>query len=324
MNRLLGSAALALALSAFGVAPSAAQTEMRISIALPQTSHLGAGIDAFAKAVAEKTDGRYKILTFYSGALGNERDQIEAVQFGTHEMAFATTASLPSFVPETRVLDIPFLFRDYAHARAVLDSPIGDALLDKFPSKDLVALVWGENGFRNITSNRPVRVPEDIKGMKLRTQENPIHIKAFRQIGAAPTPMPITEVFTALQQGTVDGQENPLSIIISNKFDQVQKYVSLTRHAYAASVFIINKDVYEKMPDADRQAFVEAAKVGVAANRARVDEDEANGAATLKERGMTIIDDVDVAAFQAALQPSFDDFGKEFGADVIKAIQDVK
>ncbi|MEP9367174.1 TRAP transporter substrate-binding protein [Xanthobacter sp. VNH20] len=312
-----------LALSALAT-PAAAQKEIRISIALPQTSQLGAGIDAFAKAVNEKSGGKYKILTFYSGALGNEREQIEAVQLGSHEMAFATTAALPSFVPETKILDIPFLFRDYAHARAVLDGPIGDKLLQDFPKKGMVALVWGENGFRNITSNKPVREPADLKGMKLRTQENPIHIAAFRALGAAPTPMPITEVFTALQQGTVDGQENPLSIIISNKFDQVQKYLSISRHAYSAAVIIMNKAAFDALPKADQAMFIEAAREAVKANRARVDEDEKSGIATLKQRGMTIIDPVDTAAFQKALAPTFAEFGKQFGAAAIQQIQDVK
>ena len=129
---------------------------------------------------------------------------------------------------------MPFLFRDKAHARAVLDGPIGQEMLTKFDAKGFKALAWGENGFRHMTnSKRDVKVPEDLKGLKMRTMENPVHIAAYKGFGIITTPMAFPEVFTALQQGTVDGQENPLSVIISAKFDQVQKHLSLTGHVYS-------------------------------------------------------------------------------------------
>ena len=152
---------------------------MRISISTAQNSHQGVAIDTFAKEVEKRTGGRYKIQTFYNGALGGERESIEAVQLGTQELAFSSTGPVPNFVPETKILDVPFLFRDKAHARAVLDGPIGQDLLSKFDAKGFKALAWAENGFRHMTnSKRDVKEPGDLKGLKMRTMENPVHIAA--------------------------------------------------------------------------------------------------------------------------------------------------
>ena len=199
-------------------------------------------IDTFAREVEKRTNGRYKVQTFHSGSLGAKRESVEAVQLGTQELTFTSTGPVPNFVPDVAILDIPFLFRDYGHARAVLDGPIGQELLQKFPGKGMVALAWAENGFRHMTNSKhAVASPEDLKGLKMRTMENPVHIQAYKAFGIIPTPMAFTEVFTALQQGTVDGQENPLSVITSAKLDQVQKYLSLTGHVYSPALFLMNK-----------------------------------------------------------------------------------
>ena len=294
--------------------PAEAQTTMKINISVAQNSHYGVAIDTFAREVEARTNGRYKIQTFYAGALGAERESVEGVQLGTLDLTLTSTGPLPNFVPEVAILDIPFLFRDYAHARAVLDGPIGQEMLQKFPPKGMVALAWGENGFRHMTnSKRPVNVPDDLKGLKMRTMENPIHIQAYKQFGILPTPMAFTEVFTALQQGTVDGQENPLSVITAAKLDQVQKYLSLTGHVYSPAVFLMNKAQWDKLSAADKQAFLDAAKEGVKANRARVDDDERKAVADLRAKGMTVTDNIDRTKFQAALGPAYADFGKRFG-----------
>ena len=243
----------------------------------------------------------------------------------TLDLTLTSTGPLPNFVPEVAILDIPFLFRDYAHARAVLDGPIGQELLQKFPPKGMVALAWGENGFRHMTnSKRPVNVPDDLKGLKMRTMENPIHIQAYKQFGILPTPMAFTEVFTALQQGTVDGQENPLSVITAAKLDQVQKNLTLTGHVYSAAVLLMNKAQWDKLSAADRQAFVDAAREAVKANRARIDDDERRAVADLKSKGMAIVENVDKAKFQATLAPVYVDFGKRFGQDNIDKIKNYK
>ena len=302
-----------------------AQTTMRISISVAQNSHQGVAIDTFAKEVEQRTGGRYKVQTFYNGSLGGERESIEAVQLGTQELAFSSSGPVPNFVPETKILDVPFLFRDKAHARAVLDGPIGQELLGKFDSKGFKALAWAENGFRHVTnSKRPVNTPEDLKGLKLRTMENPVHIQAYKALGIITTPMAFPEVFTALQQGTVDGQENPLPVITSAKFDQVQKYLSLTGHVYSPCILVMNKGAFDKLSAADKTAFLEAAKVATKANRARVDEDDAKGVAELRSKGMQVVENVDKAKFVAVLAKTNQDFEKQFGKANMDRIRDFK
>ncbi len=304
---------------------AAAQTTMKINISVAQNSHYGVAIDTFAREVEARTNGRYRIQTFYAGALGAERESVEGVQLGTLDLTLTSTGPLPNFVPEVAILDIPFLFRDYAHARAVLDGPIGQEMLQKFPPKGMVALAWAENGFRHMTnSKRPVNAPDDLKGLKMRTMENPIHIQAYKQFGILPTPMAFTEVFTALQQGTVDGQENPLSVITAAKLDQVQKNLTLTGHVYSPAVILMNKAQWDKLSAADKQAFLDAAKEAVKANRARIDDDERKAVADLRSKGMAIVENVDKAKFQATLAPVYVDFGKRFGQENIDRIKNYK
>jgi tripartite ATP-independent transporter DctP family solute receptor len=321
ISKLLAGIALGLGF----LASASAQTTMRISISTAQNSHQGIAIDTFAKEVEKRTAGRYKVQTFYNGALGGERESIEAVQLGTQELAFSSTGPVPNFVPETKILDVPFLFRDKAHARAVLDGPIGQDLLKKFDAKGFKALAWAENGFRHMTnSKRDVKAPEDLKGLKMRTMENPVHIAAYKGLGIITTPMAFPEVFTALQQGTVDGQENPLSVIMSAKFDQVQKHLSLTGHVYSPCIFLMNKAAFDKLSAADKTAFVDAAREATKANRARVDQDDANGVAELRAKGMTVIENVDKSKFVATLAPVNAEFEKQFGKANIDAIRNFK
>lgn len=316
---------LGMALGMSLVAAASAQTTMRISISVAQNSHQGIAIDTFAKEVEKRTAGRYKVQTFYSGALGGERESIEAVQLGTQELAFSSTGPIPNFVPETKILDVPFLFRDKAHARAVLDGPIGQDMLTKFDAKGFKALAWGENGVRHMTnSKRDVKAPEDLKGLKMRTMENPVHIAAYKGLGIVTTPMAFPEVFTALQQGTVDGQENPLSVIMAAKFDQVQKHLSLTGHVYSPAIFVMNKASFDKLSAADKQNFIDAAKEGVKLNRARVDADDATGVTELRAKGMTVTENVDKAKFVAMLAPVNAEFEKQFGKANLDAIRAVK
>jgi TRAP-type transport system periplasmic protein len=320
LNLLAASLTLALASSA-----ALAQTAMKISISVAQNSHQGVAIDVFAREVEKRTAGRYKIQTFYSGSLGGERESIEAVQLGTQELAFSSTGPVPNFVPEARLFDIPFLFRDKPHARTVLDGAIGQDMLKSFDSKGFKALAWGENGIRHMTnSKRAVNAPEDLKGLKMRTMENPVHVAAYKGFGIITTPMAFPEVFTALQQGTVDGQENPLSVIMAAKFDQVQKHLSLTGHVYSPAIFLMNKASFDKLTPADQAAFLGAAVEAVKANRARVDEDDAKGVAELRSKGMNVVENVDKAKFQAALAPVYADFERQFGKAKIDAIKAVK
>jgi len=312
-------------LAVLPVAPATAQQTLKMNISVSQNSHYGVAVDAFAREVEKRTDGRYKIQNFYSGALGAERESIEALQLGTLDLTMTSTGPVPNFVPEVAILDIPFLFKDYPQARATLDGPIGQDMLQKFPSKGLVALAWGENGFRHMTnSKRQVVLPEDLKGLKMRTMENPVHMQAYKAFGIIPTPMAFTEVFTALQQGTVDGQENPLSVISAAKFDQVQKYMTLTGHVYSPALILMGKAPWDKLSAADKQAFLDAAKEAVKANRARIDDDERKAVADLRSKGMIIVETVDKTKYQAALGPTYADFAKKFGQENIDKIRNYK
>ena len=321
----MARAAAAAALCTLVAVPALAQIALKMNIAIAQNSHYGVAVDTFAREVEKRTNGRYKVENFYAGALGAERESNEALQLGTLDLTMTSTGPVPNFVPEVAILDIPFLFRDYAHARAVLDGPIGKDLLTKFDAKGITALAWGENGFRHMTnSKRPVNVPDDLKGLKMRTMENPVHIQAYKAFGIIPTPMAFTEVFTALQQGTVDGQENPVSVITAAKLDQVQKYMTLTGHVYSPALILMSKAQWDKLAPADKQAFGEAAAEAVKANRARIDDDEKRAVADLRSKGMIIIENVDKTKFQTALGPTFSEFGKKFGQDNIDNIRNYK
>ncbi|MBU3649692.1 MAG: DctP family TRAP transporter solute-binding subunit [Limnohabitans sp.] len=302
-----------------------AQTILKIGYATTATSHYGVGSTTFCDDIEKGTQGRYKCQQFPSSALGGEREMIEAVQLGTLDIVNTSTGPVGNFVPEVKIVDIPFLFRDYDHARKVLDGPIGQDLLTKFPSKGLVALSWTENGFRHMTNNkRAIVKPEDASGLKMRTMENKVHMEGYRAFGIQPTPMAFPEVFGALQQGTVDGQENPIPVILASKFSQVQKHLSLTGHVYSPALLITSPRVMNKLSDADKKVFYEAAKHASAAQRKKVNDDEANGIAQLEKEGMSVVKRVDGPAFRNALREAYANYSKEFGADNIRRIQDVK
>ena len=319
------SSLIALALFGLGVASVQAQTVLKIGYATSQTSHYGVGSTVFCDDIEKGTQGRYKCQQFPNSALGGEREMIEAVQLGTLDVVNTSTGPVGNFVPEVKIVDIPFLFRDYDHARKVMDGPIGQDILTKFPSKGLVALSWTENGFRHMTNNkRPIVKPEDAAGLKMRTMENKVHMDGYRAFGIQPTPMAFPEVFGALQQGTVDGQENPIPVILASKFSQVQKYLSLTGHVYSPALLITSPRVMNKLSDADKKVFYDAAKHATVEQRKKVNEDEANGIAQLEKEGMTVVRRVDGAAFRNALRDPYVNYSKEFGADNIRKIQDVK
>ena len=318
--------ALNLALVAAGMvgAPAFSQTIVKVGHALQMNSHTGAGTTAFCDHIESQTQGRYKCQQFPNSALGGEREMIEAVQLGTLDVVSTSTGPVGNFVPEIKIVDIPFLFRDYDHARRYLDGP-GQELLTKFPSKGLVALGWTENGFRHMTnSKRPIVKPQDAAGLKMRTMENKVHMDGYRAFGIQPTPMAFPEVFGALQTGTVDGQENPIPVILAAKFSQVQKHLSLTNHVYSPSLLITSPRFMNKLSEADKKVFYEAAKKCAVAQRARVNEDENNGIAQLEKEGVSVVRKVDGQAFRDAMREVYVSYSKEFGADNIRRIQEFK
>ena len=317
--------ALATTVLAAAALGAQAQTVLKIGYTPNVGSHYWVGATTFCGEIEKGTQGRYKCQQFPASALGGEREQIEAVQLGTQDLVITSTGPVGNFVPEVKIVDIPFLFRDYAHARKVFDGPIGQDLLTRFPGRGLIALVWTENGFRHLTnSKRPVVKPDDARGLKVRTMENKVHMDGYRTFGMLPTPMAFPEVFTALQQGTVDGQENPIPIITTAKFSQVQKHLSLTGHVYSPALLLVSQQVWNKLNEADRKVFQDAARASAAAQRRKVDEDDANGVAQLEKEGMQVVRNVDRKAFQEALKPAYAAYAREFGIENIKKIQDVQ
>jgi TRAP-type transport system periplasmic protein len=309
--------------------PLQAQTEIKIGYALAPApdSHYGVAAQRWQEVVEERTDGRYVFRHFPSSGLGGEREVIEGVQLGTIEATIVSSGTLANFVEETGVFDIPFLFRDLGHARRVLDGPIGQDILEKFDDVGLKALAWGEQGFRHITNNRnQIGSPEDLAGMRLRTMENPIHLQAFQTLGAAPTPMAWPEVIGALQQGTIDGQENPLSVIVSVNLDDVQEYLTISGHVYSPAILLVSPMVWDGMSEEDQQIFREAAAEAVQAMRGFVDEVEESGLETLRERGMNVaeLSAEDRAAFQEALQPAYEEYYTTYDRELIEAIIDTE
>ena len=316
---------LALGLIGGLSAAAMAQSVLKIGYATSATSHYGVGSTAFCEDIEKGTQGRYKCQQFPNSALGGEREMIEAVQLGTLDLVNTSTGPVGNFVPEVKIVDIPFLFRDYDHARRVLDGPIGQDILTKFPSKGLVALSWTENGFRHMTNNkRAIVKPADAAGLKMRTMENKVHMEGYRAFGIQPTPMAFPEVFGALQQGTVDGQENPIPVILASKFSQVQKHLSLTGHVYSPALIITSPRLMNKLSDADKKVFYEAAKKAAAAQRKKVNDDEDNGIAQLEKDGMSVVRKVDGQAFRDSLRETYAAYSKEFGADNIRKIQQYK
>ncbi len=320
----LGHIAAACLSLAIGASAWAQTTTLKIGYATSKESHYGVGSTVFCDEVEKGTQGRYKCQHFANSALGGEREQIEAVQLGTQDLVNTSTGPVGNFVPEVKIVDIPFLFRDYDHARKVMDGPIGQDILTKFPSKGIIALAWTENGFRHMTnSKRDIVKPEDAKGLKMRTMENKVHMDGYRTFGILPTPMAFPELFGALQQGTVDGQEDPIPVILASKFSQVQKHLSLTGHVYSPALLLMSPKVWNKLSDADKKVFVEAAKKAAVAQRKKVNDDEANGIAQLEKDGMKVVRNVDGAAFREALKPAYANYAKEFGAYNLKKISDV-
>jgi tripartite ATP-independent transporter DctP family solute receptor len=315
-RRLALAATLAAPLAA---APALAQTQITVQHALPINSHTGAGAAAFKEAFERLTGGRFSVVAQRND---NEREMIESAQIGTIDCTFTSTGPVGNFVPEVRIFDVPFLFRDAAHARGVLDSEIGQSVLARFQARGLVGVIWTENGFRHLTnSRREVNAPADVRGLKLRTMENQVHMRAFRELGALPTPMAFSELVPALQQGTVDGQENPISVIVANNLNQVQRFMTLTNHVYSPAVMICNPGTLQRLSAADRALFMQAARAAQEANRARVTADDANGVAELRRRGMTVVTQVDTAAFQSALAPAFAEWERTLDAALLRRIR---
>lgn len=303
-----------------GISAAAAQTVLTVTHSSPADSHFGQAASKFKEVLEDRTDGAISVNV---QRLDNERESLESVQLGSQECTIISAGPLGNFVPETRVLDVPFLFDDYAHARGVLDGEIGQELLAKFRNYGLEGIAWLENGFRNLTSGtKLVETPEDLRGMKIRTMENPIHMQAWQAAGALPTPMAFSELPSALQQGTVDGQENPIPVILSNNLDMMQQHLYLTRHVYSPGILACNPDFVAALDDAQRAALAEAGAAAAETNRAKVEQDETAGIETLRGRGIDVREIGDRDAYRQAMAGANATFEDEFGAETLQRIRD--
>ncbi|WP_198367389.1 TRAP transporter substrate-binding protein [Roseomonas sp. KE0001] len=321
IRRAALAAGLVAGLSA--VTPAAAQTQLTLQHPLPTAnSHYGAGAMAFKESLEKASNGRYRVTIQRND---NEREMIESVQIGTLDLTITSTGPVGNFVPEVRTVDVPFLFRNYAHARGALDSQIGQDILAKFPARGLVGIIWMENGFRHLTNSRhEVQTPADIRGLKIRTMENQVHMRAFSTLGALPTPMAFSELIPALQQGTVDGQENPIPVIVANNINQVQKFLTLTGHVYSPALLIGSPALWNGLNAADKALFMDAARAARDANRAKVSTDEQSGIDELRRRGMTVVTRIDTEQFQGALATAFAQYEKDLDAGLLKRLRDWK
>jgi tripartite ATP-independent transporter DctP family solute receptor len=302
-----------------------AAKQLVVGHVLSETSHYGVGAEAFVKTLNEASKGKWTGRQAAAGSLGGERDMIEGLQIGSVDLVITSTGPLGNFVPEVYVLDLPFLFRDYAHARTTLDGDVGKELLSKMEDHNLVGLAWSENGFRHVTnSKREVKTPDDLKGLKLRTMQNKVHMAAFSGMGASPTPMAFPELFSALQQGVVDGQENPVTVISSSKFWEVQKYVSLTGHVYSPAIILASPSLWSGLSDAEKTWFQAASKASAAATRAEVNRLENDGIALLRSNGMTVLTDIDKGPFATLAKPSYAVFTDKYGTELVEKILAIK
>jgi tripartite ATP-independent transporter DctP family solute receptor len=298
---------------------------LKFGYILAPDSQLGAGSAVFAEEIAKRTNGRYKIETYPNSALGGEVEMMKGIQLGTVDLAFITGAPLPNFLPDVGVFNIPFLFRDLAHAHAVLDGPIGQSYLDKFREKGFVALAWGENGMRHITnSKREIRSPDDLKGLKLRLPESDVMLAGFKALGADVSPLPFPQLYGALQSGQFDGQENPIATIQASKFNQVQKYLTLTGHVYDPAIVFMSPDTFDELSAEDKAIFVAAAKLAGAASRKFAAAAEVKGVGELVKTGMQVLTVVDRAKFAIAMSSAKPEFDKRFGSALIDKIQQFK
>ncbi|MCM3762089.1 TRAP transporter substrate-binding protein [Alkalihalobacillus oceani] len=286
------------------------------AIAADETSHYHQGALKFKEIVEEETGGKVTIEIHPNSALGGEREMIEGLQLGTLDMVFTSSGPVGNFAPLSNAFDFPFLFRDREHAYAVLDGEIGAEVAEQLEGVGIKLLAWAENGFRMITNNRRAIVnPEDMQGISLRTMENQIHIQAFEDYGGNPTPMAFNELYTAMQQGVVDGQENPLAVIIPSKFYEIQNHLTLSSHVYSPAPLLISKALYDDFPPELQDIFVRAAEEMRDWEREFIADLTEQYIQTALDEGMEIVseEEFNYEAFFEATQGVYELYQDEYG-----------
>ena len=291
--------------------------------ASPRMISIASGPEIFRQKLAATPGKRFIVDERAGNTMGGENIVLAATRTGALDAAVLTGGVVSAVVPEMSVFDIPFLFRDEAHAKAVMQGPVGARIAAKFADKGLVLLAFGKQGFRNMTNSKhPIRTPGDIRGLKIRVIPNETYKMAFQALGAEVVPMDFPLVYAALKDGRLDGEENPLTTISSSRFHEVQKYLTMTGHFFAPVAFIANKAMFDQLEPVDQEALMAAAKAGAEATwQAQTD------AAKLEElrgAGMEIVEKVDREAFVDAVKSLDPEFEKRFGKELIAAIRSTR
>lgn len=287
---------LVAALVVFGMlagACGAGQKVAKLGHELPPQHYEHVAMEKLAEYVEQKTGGSLKIEVYHSGQLGNNKEVMEAMRFGTVHMGTNTPAGLGNFIKEFSLLALPLVFPNAQVAIEVGDGPWGDAMLQRLERIGYVGLAYGDFGFRQTTNNvRPIKTVDDFKGLKIRLQPNPVHLAVFRALGANPVSMSFSEVFSAMQQGVIDGQENPMGNIASTKFYEVQKYLSMTNHAYERIVMIASKKWMDSLTAEEQAAVHEGAVIARDHMRTAVAESDRASMEAVMNSGNTEVNEV--------------------------------
>lgn len=279
------------------------------------------GAQKFAELVKEKTNGAVEVETYPGGQLGGDRDMMESLQMGALE--FAIEGPLDSFLPIASIISLPYMWKSPEHVYAFLDSPLSDKVYEDLDKMGIVRLANMENGWRLITTNKKIGALSDLKGLKIRTPESPMFRDTFIAFGAKPVPIPFPELYAALQQGVVDGQENPIFHIMTQKFYEVQDFLAMTRHIYHDAPLLVSKVFWNKLSEEQQEAVKEAAMEATHYQRSVAMELEAALLEEIeKEHGITITKP-DLAPFKEAVQPLHQDWAKEFGEEYYQQIVDL-
>lgn len=291
---------------------------LRISIGVNGDHPEYEGLEKFRELVEAETDD-FDIELYHSGQIADDRSAIEMLQLGSLEITVPSTSPLVNFVPEFGVFDLPFTIANEQIADELLDGEFGDKMLTMLEDQSLVGLAWWENGFRNLTNDvRPVATVEDLQGMKVRTMENAIHLDAWKALGANPTPMAFTELFTAMQQGTVDGQENPYPTIDLSQYAEVQEHLSNTNHVYTPFIFLFSKQIWDELSAEQQEILSEAAVEAGKFNRERNREVAEESLEKLKgSMTFTEVTSEEHARFQEAVAPVIEKHADSIGAEIV-------
>ncbi|WP_431856990.1 TRAP transporter substrate-binding protein [Azospirillum sp.] len=327
--KLLRTLLLAAGLTAAAVVPAVQAQDVkprliRFGYGLSESSNQGRAVKFFVEELAKRSGGKLKVKGFGDASLGNDIQMQNTLIGGAQEMMVGSTATLVGIVKDFAVYDLPFLFNNEQEADAVLDGPFGQKLMAKLEEKGLVGLVYWENGFRNLTnSKRPVTKAEDLSGIKLRVMQNPVYIDMFNRFGANAVPLAFAELFTALETGTVDGQENPVTTIQSSKFYEVQKYLTISKHVYSPWIVLASKRWFDGLSNDERRIIREAAVASRDFERKDSRELSVQSVGFLKEKGMQIneLSDAELNRMRELVKPAFDKYAAEGGADQLKDLQ---